>query len=105
MKFLSLITLAICMRLNLSAAKIVCLDNLDLAIATQDWGDPHKNQTVEGHTLTIGGKEFARGFGTHEWKRTRLGPGRPVSTIPSRRIIPVVSIDSARRKSELLVSK
>jgi alpha-galactosidase len=47
------------------SAETVWLDDLNLAAATQDWGDPHKNQSVEGHTLTIGGKQFARGFGTH----------------------------------------
>ena len=47
------------------SAETVWLDDLNLEVATQGWGDPHKNQSVEGHTLTIGGKTFARGFGTH----------------------------------------
>ena len=46
-------------------ADIVWLDELDVSLAGQGWGDPHKNRSVEGHHLTIGGKEFARGFGTH----------------------------------------
>ena len=46
-------------------AETVWLDDLNLAAATQGWGDPHKNQSVEGHPLAIGGKKFARGFGTH----------------------------------------
>jgi alpha-galactosidase len=46
-------------------AQTVWLDELNLANATQGWGQPHKNQSVEGHPLTIGGKTFARGFGTH----------------------------------------
>ena len=61
---------ALIFSLTLSAAGIVSaetvwLDDLNLDAATQGWGDPHKNQSVEGHTLTIGGKKFARGFGTH----------------------------------------
>jgi alpha-galactosidase len=47
------------------SAETVWLDDLNLDVASQGWGDPHKNQSVEGHTLTIGGKQFARGFGTH----------------------------------------
>src|SRR5665213_147456 len=48
-----------------AAAETVWLDSLNLAVATQGWGDPHKNQSVGGHALTIGGKQFERGFGTH----------------------------------------
>ncbi len=47
------------------SAETVWLDELNLTVATQGWGDPHANQSVEGKTLTIGGKQFARGFGTH----------------------------------------
>ena len=47
------------------SAETVWLDDLNLDVASQGWGDPHKNQSVDGHTLTIGGKQFARGFGTH----------------------------------------
>jgi len=49
----------------LASAETVWLDDLNLATASQGWGDPHKNKSVEGHTLTIGGKVFERGFGTH----------------------------------------
>ena len=47
------------------SAETVWLDDLNLAAATQGWGDPQKNQSVGSHPLTIGGKPFARGFGTH----------------------------------------
>ncbi len=47
------------------SAETVWLDDLNLAIASQGWGEPHKNQSVEGNDLTIGGKKFTRGFGTH----------------------------------------
>ena len=46
-------------------AEKIWLDQLDVRSATQGWGDPHKNKSVENHPLTIGGKEFKRGFGTH----------------------------------------
>ncbi len=50
---------------RIGSAETVWLDELNLAAATQDWGDPHKDKSVDGHTLTIAGKEFTRGFGTH----------------------------------------
>ena len=50
---------------GIASAETVWLDDLNLASATQGWGEPHKSQSVEGHTLTIGGKTFERGFGTH----------------------------------------
>ena len=50
---------------GIASAETVWLDELNLANAAQGWGDPHKNQSVDGHTLTIAGKQFARGFGTH----------------------------------------
>jgi alpha-galactosidase len=50
--------------LNLHAATI-WLDDLDLRLTIQDWGDPHKNQSVDGHGLSIGGKSFEHGLGTH----------------------------------------
>ena len=47
------------------SAETVWLDQLNLGNATQGWGDPHKNKSVEGNPLTIGGQTFSRGFGTH----------------------------------------
>jgi len=47
------------------SAETVWLDTLDLRSATQGWGEPHKNQSVEGQPLIIGGVPFKRGFGTH----------------------------------------
>ena len=49
---------------NLSA-ETVWLDQLDLRSAVQGYGTPQKNKSVESHPLTIGGKVFPRGFGTH----------------------------------------
>jgi alpha-galactosidase len=50
---------------GLASAETVWLDNLNVAATTQGWGEPHKNQSVEGHALTIGGKTFEHGLGTH----------------------------------------
>lgn len=47
------------------SAQTVWLDQLDLRAATQGYGSPAKNKTVDGNALTIAGKTFERGFGTH----------------------------------------
>ena len=54
------------------SAETVWLDDLNLAAATQGWGEPHKNQSIEGNALTIGGKTFERGFGTHAASMLRV---------------------------------
>lgn len=46
-------------------AQTVWLDQLDLSVATQGYGMPMKNKSVDGKVITIGGKTFERGFGTH----------------------------------------
>jgi alpha-galactosidase len=58
--------------MNIVSAETVWLDDLNLQEATQGWGDPHKNQSVGGHALTIDGKTFERGFGTHAESELRL---------------------------------
>lgn len=47
------------------SAQTVWLDQLDLSAATQGWGVPMKNKSIDGKTLTIAGKTFERGFATH----------------------------------------
>jgi len=47
------------------SAQTVWLDELDLSTATQGWGVPMKNKSIDGKTLTIAGKTFERGFATH----------------------------------------
>ena len=46
-------------------AQTVWLDELDLSAATQGYGIPMKNKSLDGKTLTIAGKTFERGFATH----------------------------------------
>jgi alpha-galactosidase len=62
-------TLALLLFALFSTARVsgatVWLDELDVSMTTQGWGDPHKNQSVDGHGLSIGGRSFARGLGTH----------------------------------------
>ncbi len=50
---------------SVAAAETVWLDDLDLSKTDQQWGSPGKNQSVDGHKLTIAKQTFARGLGTH----------------------------------------
>ena len=47
------------------SAQTVWLDQLDLTSATQGFGTPGRKTSVDGKTITIAGKTFERGFGTH----------------------------------------
>jgi alpha-galactosidase len=52
--------------LGLSAgAETIRLDQLDVGNTEQDWGQPHRNLSVEGHPLKIGETGFEHGLGTH----------------------------------------
>jgi alpha-galactosidase len=46
-------------------AETVWLSSLDLSRATQDWGEPQRDLSVEKHPLSIAGRKFEKGFGTH----------------------------------------
>lgn len=43
----------------------VYLSTLNVDRIRQSWGTPHVDRSVEGRTLSIGGKRFERGIGTH----------------------------------------
>ena len=53
------------LEINGLSAQTVWLDELDLSAATQGYGVPMKNKSIDGKTLTIAGKTFERGFGSH----------------------------------------
>ncbi|HSV14031.1 MAG TPA: NPCBM/NEW2 domain-containing protein, partial [Tepidisphaeraceae bacterium] len=46
-------------------ADTVGLAQLDLASVHQDFGKPGVNKSIDGHPITIGGKSFEHGLGTH----------------------------------------
>jgi alpha-galactosidase len=48
-----------------ASAAQVRLAELDVTLARQDWGKPAKDKSVDGRALTIAGKTFATGLGTH----------------------------------------
>ena len=41
------------------------LSDLDLSLLKQEWGEPHKDLSVDSHPLTIAGKHFEHGVGSH----------------------------------------
>jgi len=47
------------------ADETVWISSLDLSKATQGWGNPQADQSVERHGLTLRGQTFPQGFGTH----------------------------------------
>jgi alpha-galactosidase len=51
------------------------LGALDIGQVEQGWGEPHANQSVEGHTLSIGGQAFTNGLGTHATSQFVLDVG------------------------------
>lgn len=50
----------------------VSLSSLDLSVTEQDWGSPHANLSVDGHPLSIGGRKFQTGLGTHATSSLRI---------------------------------
>ena len=41
------------------------VDNLNIEVIQQGWGDPHRNKSVDNHPLKVGGQTFVEGIGTH----------------------------------------
>lgn len=63
--FLILISAGSCWAQTSTGEQTIWLDLLDLTSATQGYGAPQKNKTVDGKVMTIAGTTFDRGFGTH----------------------------------------
>jgi alpha-galactosidase len=67
---LALLVAPLSFGLALQGEEVVALTSLDLATLHQGWGQPHADQSVEGNPLSIGGRSFERGIGSHapgEW--------------------------------------
>ena len=47
----------------------------------QEWGDMHKNQSIEGNKLTVNGQPYTNGFGIHASSATVFDIGKKYSTI------------------------
>lgn len=44
---------------------VVRVEDLDISMMQQEWGSPTKDKSVAGHMLSVGGKAYQRGIGTH----------------------------------------
>jgi alpha-galactosidase len=72
------------------ASETVWLDSLDLKTMSQGYGTPRVNQSVTGQPLSVGGRRFERGVGTHaaSFYRLTLNGG-------TERFIASVAVDAA----------
>lgn len=50
----------------------IWLDQLNLAAMDAGWGRPQPDKSVEGNPLSVGGKKYGRGVGTHAISHMRL---------------------------------
>jgi alpha-galactosidase len=57
-------------------AETFWLDQLDIGLTQQEWGQPRRNKSVDGKPLTIAGQQFERGLGTHASSTLELDLGR-----------------------------
>jgi alpha-galactosidase len=57
---------------SLASAETIRLDQLDINQTQQEWGDPHRDRSVEGRPLSIGGQHYEHGLGTHATSSLRL---------------------------------
>jgi len=50
---------------QLSQAETVSLSSLDLSLMSSDWKTPNANKTIDNNPITLNGKKFEDGIGTH----------------------------------------
>ncbi len=58
-----------------AAAETFRLETLQLQHIEQEWGEPHANQSVDGHPIFLDGKRFEHGVGTHANSSFRIALG------------------------------
>ena len=63
--FMGLLLAAVVFAPAAHAAETVSLGSLDLGKVQQGWGQPHADKSVDDNPLSIGGKKFEHGLGTH----------------------------------------
>ena len=60
---------------TLVRAETFGLETLELQYIEQGWGEPHANQSVDGHPMMLDGKRFEHGVGTHANSTFRIALG------------------------------
>jgi alpha-galactosidase len=66
-----LLLLPVLITFGFSQPKTVQLADLDLSLMTSGWGKPAANRSIVGNPLSLGGRIFSSGVGTHaesEWR-------------------------------------
>jgi alpha-galactosidase len=63
--FIGILTACLAFTFSARAAETVWLGSLDLTKVRQGYGQPHADKSVDDHPITIGGKKFEHGLGTH----------------------------------------
>src|SRR5271165_451038 len=103
---LNLITLCAALALSLPTTQTraaepetVWLSALDLSPIVQGWGEPQADKAVTGKPLSIGGKTFERGLGTHAYSlvRIQLKGG-------SEKFLALVGVDDAAGKDQARIT-
>ncbi len=87
MKVLSLNPITMCVLLCGSHhlfAEIVSLSTLDLGQMTSDWGTPKADFGISGEPMSIDGKKFSQGVGTHAGSKLRVDLGGKASRFSAR---------------------
>lgn len=56
-------------------SRAAAVEELDLSQMTTGWGQVRRNRSLDGHALSIGGRRYERGIGTHAPSRMRITLG------------------------------
>ena len=59
------------------------VENLNIEVTQQGWGDPHRNLSVDSHPLSVGGQKFVQGIGTHAESVLAISLGTPTDAFIS----------------------
>jgi alpha-galactosidase len=69
------LTLSLCLASPAAMAEEAFVSDLDLSKTQQDWGSAKKDRSVDNNALTMAGKTYARGVGTHAASRLMIDLG------------------------------
>jgi alpha-galactosidase len=70
------VMLPVLISVSARASETVNLASLDLSKMQQDWGSPRANRSADRHRLSIGGRTFSKGVGTHANSMFRIDLNR-----------------------------
>lgn len=72
LKFLTALVLALAAAAGWAESVVEHLSDRDLGSIRQEWGTPHRNESVGGVPIRVGGELFPTGIGTHAASSWRL---------------------------------